>query len=349
MNELFEPLSLNSFKIDWAIGLSVFIFSLILMSTIKNIVLKKGSVSSKDDTMRVKQISLQVFKRTKFFFIFIVSLYFGLVFIDLPSKYENIFQEILLFVVLLQLFFWGNLFIEIFLEKVILDKNEPKGLRSVPVLALVGKSFLFITVTLVFLSNLGINVTALVASLGVGGVAVALALQNILGDLFASLSILLDRPFKVGDFIIVDDFLGTVEKIGLKTTRVTSLNGEHIVFSNSDLLKSRLRNYEVMSERRAVFSFGVIYQTSYEKLRKIPGLVKDILKEVEDVRCDRVHFKSYGNSSLDFEVAYYINNPDYNTYMDKQQEINYQLFKCFETEQISFAYPTRTIFINKED
>ncbi len=198
------------------------------------------------------------------------------------------------------------------------------------------------------LDNLGVNITTLVAGLGVGGIAIALAVQNILSDVFCSVAILVDKPFQVGDFIIVGDMMGTVEKIGIKTTRVRSLSGEQLVFSNADLVNSRIRNYKRMQERRVVFSFGVIYQTPADKLEHIPAMVKEIIESVDQARFDRTHFKQFGDSSLDFECVYYVLSRDYNLYMDIQQKINLELFTRFEKEGIEFAYPTRTLYISKE-
>jgi small-conductance mechanosensitive channel len=195
----------------------------------------------------------------------------------------------------------------------------------------------------------GVEITALVASLGIGGIAVALAVQNILSDLFASLSIVLDKPFVIGDFIIVDNCLGTVEHIGLKTTRLRSLSGEQLVFSNNDLLKSRVRNYKRMAERRVVFSVGVTYQTPLEKLERIPTLIRDTIEAQPAVRFDRAHFQGYGDFALNFEVVYYVLDPDYNRYMDIQQGINLGIYSSFAEEGIEFAYPTRTLYIAGEN
>jgi small-conductance mechanosensitive channel len=195
------------------------------------------------------------------------------------------------------------------------------------------------------LDNLGYNVSALLAGLGIGGIAVALALQNVLGDLFASLSITLDKPFVTGDFIIVGDLLGTVSHVGLKTTRVTSLSGEQLVFSNSDLLSSRIRNFKRMSERRVVFSFGVLYQTPVSQLEEIPAIVREIVESTDTTRFDRAHFKEFGDSAYLYEVVYYVREPDYNLYMDRQQQINLELCRRFEERGIEFAYPTRTLHL----
>jgi len=206
---------------------------------------------------------------------------------------------------------------------------------------------LWSVIVLMALENVGIDITALVAGLGVGGIAVALAVQNILGDLFASLSIVLDKPFVIGDFIIIGDYMGTVEHIGLKTTRIRSLSGEQLVFANNDLLQSRIRNFKRMYERRVVFNLGVVYQTPHEKLQKIPQIVREIIEQQHPVRFDRAHFKSFGDFSLNFEVVYWVQNPDYTVYMDIQQAINLEIYRRFAEEGIEFAYPTQSIFVEK--
>jgi small-conductance mechanosensitive channel len=198
-----------------------------------------------------------------------------------------------------------------------------------------------------FLDNLGFKISAVIAGLGIGGVAVALAAQAILGDLFSYFAILFDRPFEIGDFIILGEYLGTIEHIGIKTTRIRSLSGEQLVFSNTDLTKSRLRNYKRMGKRRVVFKLGVTYQTTLEQLKSIPGIIENIIKGVKDTTFDRAHFFSYGDFSLVFEVVYYVMSRDYNKYMDIQQVINFAIKKEFEARDIEFAYPTQTLYLNK--
>lgn len=227
--------------------------------------------------------------------------------------------------------------------------DNPGAVAAMDVLSFVMRVGVWSVVLLVLLDNLGVNITALVAGLGVGGVAVALAAQNILGDLFASLSIVLDKPFVVGDFLIIGEYLGSVEKVGIKTTRVRSLSGEQLIFSNNDLLNSRMRNYGRMFERRVVFSIGVTYQTTADKLRKIPAILREAVEACEDVRFDRAHFQKYGDFALIFEIVYYVLSPDYNQYMDIQQTVNLRIFECFADEVIEFAYPTQTVFLNRAE
>jgi small-conductance mechanosensitive channel len=220
---------------------------------------------------------------------------------------------------------------------------HPEAVAAIDVLGFVIRLLVWTVVILVILDNLGIEITALIAGLGVGGVAVALATQNILGDLFASLSIVLDKPFVVGDFLSIGEFLGSVEKVGIKTTRVRSLSGEQLIFSNNDLLNSRIRNYGRMFERRVVFTLGVTYQTPAEKLRRIPAIIRDAIEAHERVRFDRAHFHKYGDFALVFEAVYFVLSPEYNQYMDIQQDVNLTIFERFAEEGVEFAYPTQTI------
>lgn len=204
------------------------------------------------------------------------------------------------------------------------------------------------TLTLIFvLDNLGINVTSMVAGLGIGGVAVALAAQAVLGDLFSALAIHLDKPFVVGDFIVIDDFKGTVERIGVKTTHLRSLSGELLVMGNSKLTSSTIRNYQKMSERRVVLTFGLLHSTPVEALAEIPGAVRGLVAKDKTLRFDRAHFSGLGESSFDFEVVYYILDADYNKHMDSQQRLLLELVADVRRRGLDFAYPTRTLFIER--
>lgn len=225
---------------------------------------------------------------------------------------------------------------------------DPNRLTVVRNLGLVVRIALWLIAFVFILDNLGIKITGVVAGLGIGGIAIALAAQTILEDAFSSFSIFLDRPFEVGDYIIVGDLMGVVEHVGFKTTRIRSLHGEELVFSNKDLTSSRIRNYKRMRNRRVIFTLGVIYQTPIEKMKRISGLIRQAVERVEHARFDRAHFKSYGAFSLDFEVVFYVASADYNTYMDIQQEINFAIMETFEREGVEFAYPTQTLFIEKQ-
>jgi small-conductance mechanosensitive channel len=200
---------------------------------------------------------------------------------------------------------------------------------------------------LVILDNFGVKISTLIAGLGIGGVAIALATQAILKDLFSYFIIFFDRPFEIGDFIIVGDYMGVVDHIGIKTTRLLSLGGEQIVFSNTDLTDSRVRNYKRMAQRRVVFKLGVVYQATSEQLKEIPTLIENIITKIDDAIFDRAHFVSYGDFSLDFEIVYFVVGNDYRKYMNIQQEINLTIKEEFEKRGIEFAYPTQTLFLTK--
>lgn len=287
--------------------------------------------------------------RTHFWFLAVESLFFGSLVLELPDKVRSIASSIAILVLLLQAALWGNAILSFWLNQYVKRRVETDAaaVTTMAALGFLGRLALWSLVLLLALANLGVDITALIAGLGVGGIAVALAAQNILGDLFASLSIVLDKPFVLGDFIIVGDCMGSVEHIGLKTTRVRSLSGEQLVFSNNDLLQSRIRNYKRMQERRVVFSLGVTYDTPHEKLTAIPATIRAIVQSQEQTRFDRAHFKEYGDSSLKFEIVYYMLTADYNAYMDVQQAINLEIYRNFEQEEIEFAFPTRTLYMKR--
>ncbi|MEM8810584.1 MAG: mechanosensitive ion channel family protein, partial [Cyanobacteria bacterium P01_G01_bin.38] len=190
---------------------------------------------------------------------------------------------------------------------------------------------------------------AVVAGLGIGGVAVALASQGVLQDLFSYFAILFDRPFEIGDFIIVGDFIGTVEHVGIKTTHMRSISGEQLVLANTDLTSTRIRNFRRMQRRRIVFSIGVTYETGYAKIERIPAMIQAIVEQMSGVTFDRAHFLSYGDFSLNFEIVYFVETDDYATYMDAQQQINLGLKTAFEKEQIEFAYPTQVLYLSQSN
>ena len=225
--------------------------------------------------------------------------------------------------------------------------DSGEGVKQIKGIAGLLNFVIWVLALIFLLDNLGVKISAAVAGLGIGGIAVALAAQAVLGDLFSYFVIFFDKPFAVGDFIVVGDKMGVVEHVGIKTTRLRSLSGEQLVFSNTDLTNSRVHNFKKMERRRVVFKLGMIYQTPAEKLKRIPQIVKDIIVAQEDAEFDRGHFASYGDFSLNFEFVYYVVGADYAKYMDIQQAINLAVFETFEKEGIEFAYPSQTLFVNK--
>ena len=284
-------------------------------------------------------------RRTKALFVLVIALYAGSLVLALPRNLARLFLNAALLSLLLQLALWSDYAIRYYLARKAEQIRDQDVSRTSGFAALgfVLRALLWTVVALLLLQNIGIDVTALAAGLGIGGVAVALAVQNILGDLFCSISILLDKPFEAGDFIIVDTKMGVVEKIGIKSTRIRSIQGEQVIISNSDLIKSRIQNFKRMAERRIVFTVGVTYGTSAEQLEKIPAMLKSIVLQSPATRFDRAHFKELGPYSLNFEVVYYIQSSDYNLYMDVQQAINLAVYREFAGEGIDFAFPTQTV------
>ena len=296
------------------------------------------------------QLAEGVIQRTRFSFLFALAVYAGSLALRLPASYSSILDLLVILVFLIQAGLWG-VWIITFCADWAIELKKDKDSADATVLGLVkfvSKTALWSVVVLVALGTLGVDITALVAGLGVVGIAVALAVQNILGDLFASLTIVLDKPFIVGDFIIVGDSMGTVERVGLKTTRIRSLSGEQLIMPNSDLLQSRIRNYKRMQERRVPFSIRVVYETTGNKLKRIPGILKEVIESQEMTRFDRAHFKDYGNFSLNFEIVYWVLSPEKSRSMDIQQAINLSILERFQKEGIEFAYPTQTIRLNSK-
>lgn len=276
------------------------------------------------------------------------SVYVAAKLMTLSPDWSHVLDRGLAITIALQIGLWGSRAIRSWIEvrrEADIRRGETSTLASLGIAKFVALFVLWLTILLLTLDNLGFNITALVASLGVGGVAIALAVQSILGDLFASLSIALDEPFVVGDFIVVDDLMGTVKHVGLKTTRLQSLSGEELIFSNADLLRSRIRNYKRMAERRVLFQLGIGYGTSAADVEEALSITRSAIETHDCVRVDRVHFKSFGDSSLILEAVYFMLDPDYNRHMDVQQAINLQLLSRFAESGIEFAFPTRTIHV----
>ncbi len=333
--------------LEWLIATGIALLTIGAIEAVKAFLVRQVGRLADRTVTHFDNLLVAVIRRTSFLFVLALAVLVGSHALELSDRVTGWVHALVVLATLLQIGFWGNAAIQVGLGRYSEQRMEEDAAEATTVrfVGFLLRLILWVLVALVALDTAGVDITALVAGLGVGGIAVALAVQNVLGDLLGSLSIVLDKPFVIGDFIIVGDMMGTVEHIGMKTTRIRSLSGEQLVFSNNDLLSSRIRNYKRMNERRALFRFGVTYQTSKEMLERIPGVVREIIESRENTRFDRAHFASYGDSSLDFEVVYYMLVPDYNAYMDTQQAINLALFGRFEELGIEFAYPTRTVFV----
>jgi small-conductance mechanosensitive channel len=338
---------LDNTVLVWVTTAVVFVLVWTVLGILRRVLRKRLASFAADRASAAMQVAHHVIGRTSSWFLVFVALLVASRFLHSTPWTDTLIPRIVTIVLLVQLGLWATTalatFINLRREQQI--TADPGAVAALDLLGFVLRLLVWVGVLLVMLDNLGVNITALVAGLGVGGIAVALAAQNILGDLFASLSIVLDKPFVVGDFLIIGEFLGSVEHVGLKTTRLRSLSGEQVVFANADLLSSRIRNYGRMFERRIVFSVGVTYQTPAEKLKRIPTIIRKAIEAQKPIRFDRAHFQAFGDSSLAFEAVYYVLSPEYNIYMDIQQNINLTLYEQFAAEGIEFAYPTRTVFL----
>jgi small-conductance mechanosensitive channel len=280
----------------------------------------------------------------------LVALFAALQFFSLPETVDLIMSGIFYFAIVWQLIkvasHFSDYFVQRFLEKD-LDNDgvvDPGSATASSMVTLIVNIVLWALGTIFVLSNLGIEVTSLVAGLGVGGIAVAFALQGVLGDLFASFSLYFDKPFRIGDLIVIGNDTGTVEKIGIKSTRLRTLQGEEMVVSNTELTTARVQNFKKMSERRIVSEFGITYETPQELVRQVPEIVNRIFKGIDGARLDRVHFTTFADSALIFELVYYVETANYAEYLEKQQMFNFDLMRIFSEQKIDFAYPTQTIY-----
>jgi small-conductance mechanosensitive channel len=292
--------------------------------------------------LRIDTVLPDLVERTQIFFLFLLAVHFGTQSLDLPPKLDSARDHIFLFVLFFQLGLWLTGALAFYGRRSIQDNLAKDSGRATTISSLItlGNIVIWVTMGLLLLENYGKNVSALITGLGIGGVAVAFALQNILGDLFASVSIALDKPFAIGDTISVNGLSGTVEQIGLKTTRIRSISGEQLIFSNSDLLKNVLRNYKRMERRRATFNFGLVYETPAAKLNRVRDLVKAAVSVQPQATFERCHLSSFGDSALNFEVVYWMETSDYNAYVEAQHHTAVAMLEAFQKEGIEFAYPT---------
>ena len=347
-NEIAELSFLNNRVLDYLICVGIFLVSVIVIKIFELIILKKIKKWAKKSVTTLDDFVVSVFEKIVAPFLYFGALYLSLQILNLGTvvtKIINIVGIAVLTIVIVRiasaLIAYG---FEIYSRKAkqgSASDNSLKGILKVIRFVLWAGAVIF------FLDNLGFKISAVIAGLGIGGVAIALAAQAVLQDLFSYFSILFDRPFEIGDFIIVGDLLGTIEHIGIKTTRIRSLGGEQLVFSNSDLTNSRVRNYKRMQKRRVVFKLGVVYDTPLKSLKEIPQVIEEVIKSIKNTIFDRAHFSSYGDFNLVFEVVYYVLSSDYNKYMDIQQEINFLIKEEFEKRKIEFAFPTQTIHLEK--
>lgn len=334
---------------DYGVALIVFVGLLIVFKLFKILVLRKLSRLAERTKNDFDDVLVQSVKKISFLFYFVVALYFPLRMLLINGLAWKIISGVFLVVVVFQVIKTLQTVIEYFLLRVAVKKDSERMQAKATFIGirLLVRIVLWVSAILLILSNLGVNITSLIASLGIGGLAIAFAVQNVLSDLFSSFSIYFDKPFVVGDTIKIGTQTGKVKYIGLKTTRVITLEGDELVVSNSELTSSQVRNFGKMEHRRVKTTLGVEYGTPLAKLKKIGDIIKKIIDKVEDTEFDRCHFKEFGDSSLNFEIIYLVMSGDMTAYMDRQQEINFAVAEVFEKEKIEMAFPTQTIHVKK--
>ncbi|WP_122663338.1 mechanosensitive ion channel family protein [Pseudomonas viridiflava] len=331
---------------SWIFALCAASLSYVFARTAISFVLKRIQARSAVGNGHFNHIAAQVLSGTSNTLLILASILIGVGILDLPERWLGRVSSLWFVVAALQVGLWLNRALALGLHRYFArhSANQTFQAGALATLSLWGaRVLLWAVVLLAMLSNVGVNITAFVASLGVGGIAVALAVQNILGDVFASLSIAVDKPFEVGDFIVVGSLSGTVEHVGLKTTRIRSLGGEQIVMANANMIASTIQNYKRLQERRIVFEFRLTYDCSAEQIKQLTQKVEDIIKNEDKARFDRCHFKGFGESALEFETVYIVLDASYNVYMDVQQEINLQIMTAVTDLDAQFAFPSRTV------
>jgi len=335
----------------WLVGAIAFALALGVLLLARRLLAYRLGALALRTTNIVDDLGAEIARRTRLYFLLALAVAVGSRFIVLPPRIADTLDKAIALVVLLQAALWATAAVAFYVARHIerrRDALEASNVWAIRALGVAARVMVWALVFVAVLDNLGFDVTALVAGLGVGGIAIALAVQTILGDVLAALAIVFDKPFVVGDFIVVDNFAGTVEEIGIKTTRVRSLSGEQLVFGNAELLKSRIRNFKRLYQRRNLFTVDVTYDTPGDVVARIPAMLREIVETQQPIRFDRSHFSAYTESSLRFETVYYVLDADYNKHMDIQQAIFLAVLDRFQRERIEFAFPTRTIIHRHE-
>lgn len=343
----FTALYLGNSVLNYAKAVGLFIVLLIVFKVIQYIILKRlGKLAEKTKT-DIDDTLIEITKSLKPPFYWFLAFFFAIKFLTIGMLATQVINGILVVWVVYQIIKAVQILLNYILNKKFAKEDDQGSKAAIVYVNMIAKFLLWAIGLLLILSNLGVDITSLIAGLGIGGVAVAFALQNILSDLFSSFAIYFDKPFQIGDFIVAGAHSGTVEKIGIKTTRIRALQGEEIVISNNELTGARVQNFKKMQKRRVVSTFGILYETPVEKIKNIKQIVKNIFNNLENAELDRVHFKQLGDFSLNFEVVYHITTGDYNIFMNMQEEFNFALMETFEKEGIEFAYPTQKLFVAK--
>jgi len=350
MDEFIKKIYFGNTISDYITALVIFVVCILIISILRRFVTKALLNWSKKTGTQVDSMLVKLMQRLIIPFLYYGALYYSIKSLTLLPKISQVFDlisvVIITFILIKLIISTINYLLNAYFrrqEKGIEKHKQIKGITTLISILIWGLGVVFL------LDNLGFKISAVVTGLGIGGIAVALAAQAVLKDFFSYFVIFFDRPFEIGDFITVGDKNGTVEQIGIKTTKLRALSGEQIIFANADLTDSRIHNFKRMQKRRIAFKICVTYQTSREQLEKIPAIIKKIIEEQQNITFDRGHFSSMGDSGLNFEFVYFVNSSDYLEYMNIQQAINLKIFDEFNKKGIAFSYPLQTVPVKKDN
>ena len=346
-----DHFSLGQMESEIVASAIIFALTVIVGWIVYSIFRKYLSRWAKDTKTKIDDAIIRNIKAPILLLAFLIGLYYGLQPLSFLEPYSEIMAIIFTVAQILIATFIAtrviNVLISWFAERARREKRVSEHLLFV--LRQIASAIVYVFAFLGILVAFHVDLSGVVVGLGVGGIAIALALQNVLSDVFSAFSIYFDRPFEVGDFIVVGEYSGTVKRIGIKSTRLQLLQGEELVMSNRQLTTTSIRNFKKLKKRRVVFKLSVAASTPLEKLKKIPLIVAEIIKNVELTEFDRVHFTEFGDFSLDFEGVYYLKTSDYVKYMNARQQINFAIIEAFEKEGIVMPFPTQTVFLQKAE
>ncbi|HUI61270.1 MAG TPA: mechanosensitive ion channel family protein [Steroidobacteraceae bacterium] len=332
---------------QWALALATFLVTLTVLPIVKGFIgaRRRHWASLRQQLPRAVELTTLLVERTSRLFLWAVALYLASRYLTFTPRLERVLTVTIVALFWFQAGLWAMATIRFGIDRRRSLSSDLDAVLagSTDVIIFSAGLIVWAMVLLLALDNLGVEIKPLLAGLGIGGIAIALAVQTVLGDLLASMSIALDKPFGIGDFLTLGDFQGTVEHIGVKSTQLRSISGEQIIIANADMVKARVRNFGRMRERRTVFQFGVNYDTSVEALAAIPAEVRRIVEAQPNTRFDRCHLLSYGDTALQFELVYFVTRPDFNAYADAQQAINLALLAQLRGMQVQLAASTRAV------
>jgi small-conductance mechanosensitive channel len=349
MLELFDRTYFGNSVWQYALAAGIAVAALLLLLFLRRLVRSNYRRLKATPEVELMELPLKVISRTTSLFLLVVSLFVALQVLELPAGVARALMTVGTVAVFWQAGLWASTAVISALERRSqIAHGDRAAAGTLGIIGFLAKATIWSLILLLTLDNLGIQIKPLLAGLGIGGIAVALAVQNVLGDLFASLTITLDRPFVVGDALTVDDFSGTVEYIGIKSTRLRSISGEQIVMPNANLLSARVRNFARMAQRRGIFSVAVSLDTPHVKLKAIPGMIRAIVETQNDARFDRSHLARITPTAFEFETVYIMQIADYLRFMDVQQEIYLRMLEAFEGEGITIASPTQTLRLMRD-